>query len=167
MVELVGYRELENMGQQEKLEELFQNNMQLSRYGLRKATKDVQRYGGVWIDATRDALVSPRTLEALDSALQGLDEAKELVDAIKAEIDAVLALQRDALRHVEVDPSSAATEEARPHGWRRRFFGKVKRAGNAGHSLSGSFREALGDLLPGWAKGILKVGEEVWEIYGK
>lgn len=167
MVKLVGYRELENMGQQEKLEELFQNSMQLSRYGLRNSAEDVKRYGDVWIDATLGALLSPRTLNALDTALEELGVAGELSAAIKAEIDAVLALQRDALRHVEVDQSSAPTEVARPRGWRIRLSSKVRRAGQAGHSLSGSFREALGDLLPGWAKGILKVGEEVWEIYGE
>lgn len=167
MVELVSYRELESMGQQEKLEELFQNSMQLSRYRLQNAADDVQRYGNVWIDATRDALLSSRTLGALERALAELEEAGGLSAAIKAEIDAVIVLQRDALRHIEADQSGASTEEVRPRGWRIRLSGKVKRAGQAGHSLSGSFREALGDLLPGWAKGILKVGEEVWEIYGK
>lgn len=166
MVELFEYPNLESMSQREKLKELFQNSMELSRYGLQDAEGDVQHYGYVWIDATREALISHRTLSALSRALKELEVGGGLSAAIRAEIDAVLALQRDALLHAE-DQSSAPPEEARPRRRRIGLFGKRKRAGQAGHSLSGSFREALGDLLPGWVKGILKVGEEVWEIYGK
>lgn len=155
---------LEEMSWEEKLEELFRNGVQLSRLRLMRLPDEVQRYGNVWVEATEAALVSDSFLRALASALDGREDAPALARALRTEVDAVIALQRHALRVVGSSPPSE------PNGrkeWIRRWIGPGKRAGDATHSISGSFREALGDLLPDWAKGTLKVGEELWEIYGK
>jgi|SRR2546427_142379 hypothetical protein len=155
---------LEEMSWEEKLEELFRNGVQLSRLGLNLRSDDVQRYGHVWVEATEIALLSDNFIRAMVTALEGRRDAPELARALYAEVDAVIALQRHALRAVGSSPPS---ETNRRKEWIRRWIGPGKRAGDATHSISGSFREALGDLLPDWAKGTLKVGEELWEIYGK
>ncbi|HHA2808158.1 MULTISPECIES: hypothetical protein [Stenotrophomonas] len=161
-------RSLETMDQEEKLRELFSNGLRLARFNLDSLPAEVKDYGAVWLSTTEVALVDERMIGALISALNTLRDERNLHAALIAEQDAVLVLQRDALRAIESSSQrDQETERPRRGGWITRVFGKARRAGDASHSLSGSLREALDDLLPGWAKGTLKVGEEVWEIYGK
>jgi len=164
MTEEVSTTPLEKMRWEKKLEELFRNGVRLSRLRLMLMPEEAQHYGKVWLEATEAALASDNFLRALTSALDEREDAPALAKALRTEVDAVIALQRDALRVIGSSRPNALNGRKE---WLRRWIGPGKLAGNATHSISGSFREALGDLLPGWAKGTLKVGEEVWEIYGK
>ncbi len=164
MSEEVNTTPLEEMSWEEKLAELFRNGVRLSRLRLNRMPDDVQRYGKVWVEATEIALLSDNFIRAMVAALEGRQEAPELARALCAEVDAVIALQRDGLRAIGSPP---ADDLRRDKKTRNRWLGPGKRAGDATHSIFGSFREALDELLPSWAKGTLKVGQELWEIYGK
>lgn len=168
MSEGTDFPSLETMDQREKFRELFSNGLRLARLNLDRLPTEVKYYGAIWLSTTEFALIDERLISALVSALDRLRDEGNLHAALTAEHDAVLILQRDALRAID-SSSQQDREDERPRrvSWMKRVFGKARRAGDASHSLSGSLREALDDLLPGWAKGTLKVGEEVWEIYGK
>lgn len=121
---------------------------------------------GRWAERLREAFFSSHLAREIVSALEVLRlKSKDLFEALKAELEAVVALQSYALeKPTEQEtpaPGVSIDESRRPAS----HIQTQSRALSASKSLLGSLREALG-YLPDWAKGLLKVGEELIEIFG-
>lgn len=123
-----------------------------------------------WVEHLSHSLVSDRFINALIYGMDWLkSQSEDLFVSLRLEMEAVVEYQDAALASAPPDgdgPESAlsapgSSKNANAH--RRRL---KKRAGDASASLLSSLREALDEALPGWAKGLIKVGEEVLEIYG-
>lgn len=118
-----------------------------------------------WAEKLAEAFKSSRLASAVATALEKLSESQSpIADVLEAELSAVVALQNYALERLEVldatqtgEPASASSTRARAQD--------LSRALSASKCLLGSLKEILDDL-PIWAKGLLKVGEELIEIYG-
>lgn len=154
-----------------QLRHFFENLVELSRGAeapKRFLSAQVSDKFNLWANQVEENFRSDAFLDEMTRALDEMRVVSEgLCDAFDKELAAVSALQDAALNHSEEPVQSAdiggePDERKREKNWR-----VVSRAGEASHSLLSSLREALAEALPGWAKGILKMGEELWEIYGR
>jgi exonuclease VII large subunit len=118
-----------------------------------------------WAKKLDEAFNSSRLASAVATALEELHESHSpLAGALEAELRAVVDLQNCALEQPQ-DQDATGTYEPIETSSARAKAKDLSRALSASKSLLGSLREILKDL-PFWAKGLLKVGEELIEIYG-
>jgi hypothetical protein len=119
-----------------------------------------------WAVRLRGAFASSRLANTVASALEKLRaSSRDLAESLEAELLAVVALQDYVLRSAQ-DSNGDASQTNAGKAIPRSVTQDHNRALGASKSLLGSWREALGHLLPDWAKGLIKVGEELIEIYG-
>lgn len=118
-----------------------------------------------WAEKLGEAFKSSRLASAVATALEKLSESQSpIADVLEAELSAVVALQDYALKRLE-DLDATQTGKTASTSSTRAGAQDLSRALSASKSLLGSLKEILDDL-PIWAKGLLKVGEELIEIYG-
>jgi hypothetical protein len=118
-----------------------------------------------WALQLRTSFIETNLAAIIEQALTKLSEtSNNLAESLELELDAILELQDYVLRSKrgqQVNTSESPTETA-PQS----IAQHNSRALSASKSLLNSLREALSHLLPDWAKGLIKVGEELIEIYG-
>ena len=118
-----------------------------------------------WAEKLAEAFKSSRLASAVATALEKLSESQSpIADVLEAELSAVVALQNYALERLEVLDATQTGEPASTSSTRAGAQ-DLSRALSPSKCLLGSLKEILDDL-PIWAKGLLKVGEELIEIYG-
>lgn len=118
-----------------------------------------------WAEKLAEVFESSRLASAVATALEKLSESQSpIAGVLEAELSAVVGLQDYALERLEVLDATQTGEPASTSSTRAGAQ-DLSRALSASKSLLGSLKEILDDL-PIWAKGLLKVGEELIEIYG-
>lgn len=118
-----------------------------------------------WAQKLAEAFDSSRLATAIATALGSLRNSQsQLADVLEAELEAVVALQGHALEQ-QPDPGAIQVGGPLETPRSRSSTQNHSRALTASKSLLGSMREVLEDL-PIWAKGLLKIGEELIEIFG-
>jgi len=142
------------------VQEFLSNLIDLCLRRLNRFPVSVRGKLSSWAEKLRNGFRESRLAHAIASALEKLrTEAKELAEALIAEIEAVVELQNYALH----GPKST-TLPTPENGSKESAARAETRALKASATLLGSLREAVW-YLPDWAKGLLKVGEEIIEIF--
>lgn len=114
-----------------------------------------------WADTLRNAYRKSNLAKAIAVALEELRaDSNELAEVLIAEIEAVVEIQEHALRLPDVAANQSPVTQKSDSTSRAQ-----SRALKASATLLGSLREAVW-YLPDWAKGLLKVGEELVDILG-
>jgi len=117
-----------------------------------------------WSDASLEAASQNEFLELLEAGLAALRDQSPLGRLMEHELSGLLELQSRALDNSgrpfnNGDPDTPSLRRS-PN------FRLPARAIRASKSLLGSWREVLKGLVPDWVLGILKVFEEMTDIYG-
>lgn len=132
---------------------------------LGRFPRAVREKFGRWAEKLAEAFELSSLASAVAAALEKLRESQSsLAGVLEAELSAVVALQDYALEKPQ-DPDEIHAGEPAATSRSRAKSQDLSRALSASKSLLGSLQEILKDL-PIWAKGLLKVGEELIEIYG-
>ena len=143
------------------IQEFLSNTIELCLRRLHIFPRSAREKLKAWAERLASSFHDSKLARTIASALEKLrDETKELADSLAAELEAVVALQRHALQlPPRIKPAKSQVTEADSS------LRSVNRGLKASATLLGSLREAVW-YLPDWAKGLLKVGEEIIEIFG-
>ena len=153
------------MTESEDLRLFFNQLTQLClKYSRGQFPPEVREALDRWSDASLEATRQSNFFELLESGLATLRDQSPLGRVMQQELSGVLALQSAAMNipgwPFDNDEIDVPTRKRLP------IFRLPAKAIRASKSLLGSLREILKGLVPDWVLGILKVFEEIAEIYG-
>ena len=151
----------------ELLVERFLSNMiDLCLGKIRRLPVAIREQSESWARKLKDAFTKSGLAKTVAGALEDLrPSAEHLYEALEAELKAQVAMQDHALTP-EHDQGMISPENSKMQPDSKVVSQEKNRALRASKSLLSSWRTVLDQSLPPWAKGLLKVGEELIEIYG-
>lgn len=153
------------MTEMEDLRLFFKQTAQLCHtYSRGQFPPEVREALSGWSEASLAAVQQTDFLDLLENGLATLREQSPLGGVMRQELSGVVVLQSAAINIPGWPYNNDEPGASNP----RRFpiFRLPARAIRASKSLLGSWREVLKGLVPDWVLGILKVFEEMTEIYG-